>query len=307
MTIQRDSEVPDATCNPVIKAKPLGDGDLLPATPATVIKPRAAPAPKRTPLKKVESVYLVQEREFIKSGESIYKIGRTCQNHTARFAQYPKGSALLLQRACLDCRKVESQIKALFKAKYVQDRDIGVEYFSGDATEMIRDINRLVDAEPAREPAPEVVVDKPCPRERQDEPDLIGGERSEAMIGRIGGDSQGSRSEAEAASTQRAAEPALTPQKDATDVYVENWLKSFVLNNLQNTTVELLGTDIHAHFSAWALDNGVVYETTPIKLGMKLTNMNISGLSKGRVSYKGKHKLFDIYKILKHFSDKSRI
>ena len=40
-------------------------------------------------------IYLLQEREFIKTKEPIYKIGKTKQVNNKRFGQYPKGSVLL--------------------------------------------------------------------------------------------------------------------------------------------------------------------------------------------------------------------
>jgi T5orf172 domain len=92
----------------------------------------------------VEYVYLLHTREFINSGDPVYKIGRTSQENAKRFTQYPKGYRILLQCSCNNSRRVESQIKTLFKAKYVQAREFGVEYFRGDATSMINDINRIV-------------------------------------------------------------------------------------------------------------------------------------------------------------------
>ena len=52
------------------------------------------------------SIYLLQEREFINSNENIYKIGRTKQANIQRFNQYPKGSKLLLHIVCDDCEKI---------------------------------------------------------------------------------------------------------------------------------------------------------------------------------------------------------
>ena len=45
-------------------------------------------------------IYLLQEREFRKTKEKIYKLGKTKQQHTKRFAQYPKDSILLNQIVC---------------------------------------------------------------------------------------------------------------------------------------------------------------------------------------------------------------
>ena len=87
-----------------------------------------------------EYVYLVQEREFIKTNEKIYKIGRTKKENLTRFNQYPKGSALLLQLTCKDCVKLETELIKCFIGKYKQCTDIGNEYFEGDYEDMIEDI-----------------------------------------------------------------------------------------------------------------------------------------------------------------------
>jgi hypothetical protein len=87
-----------------------------------------------------EYVYLVQEREFIKTNENIYKIGRTKKENLTRFNKYPKGSALLLQLTCKDCVKLETELIKCFIAKYIQRIDIGREYFQGDYENMIEDI-----------------------------------------------------------------------------------------------------------------------------------------------------------------------
>ncbi|CAB4935260.1 unannotated protein [freshwater metagenome] len=78
------------------------------------------------------------------SKEQIYKIGKTMQLNSKRFAQYPKGSILLLQTVCLDCNICETQIIQLFTHKYTRRRDIGSEYFEGDYNGMIADIFGIV-------------------------------------------------------------------------------------------------------------------------------------------------------------------
>jgi len=89
-------------------------------------------------------VYLLQEREFTKTHESIFKIGKTTQPNITRFAQYPKGSILLLQIICVDCTKCEKMIMKKFKEKYIQRLDIGLEYFEGNCKKMIPDICNIV-------------------------------------------------------------------------------------------------------------------------------------------------------------------
>ena len=88
----------------------------------------------------IEYVYLVQEREFIKTKEEIYKIGRTRQANLSRFNSYPNGSILLVQCICNDCDRLERELINKFKIKYELQREIGSEYFKGDCKEMMRDI-----------------------------------------------------------------------------------------------------------------------------------------------------------------------
>ena len=57
----------------------------------------------------VNYIYLLQEREFIKTNEKIYKVGKTKQKNLSRFYQYPKGSILLLQMMCDDCSYFEKK------------------------------------------------------------------------------------------------------------------------------------------------------------------------------------------------------
>ena len=89
-------------------------------------------------------VYLLQEREFIKTNEKIYKIGMTTKPNHTRFNQYPKGSTLLFQIICNDCLSIEKQILSNFKSTFILRKDIGNEYFEGNFTEMISIISAIV-------------------------------------------------------------------------------------------------------------------------------------------------------------------
>ena len=88
-------------------------------------------------------IYLLQEREFIKTGELIYKIGRTIQP-LKRMAAYPKDSDILLITVCTNCIIYEALIIQKFKESYKQRKDIGTEYFEGNYIRMIDDINTLI-------------------------------------------------------------------------------------------------------------------------------------------------------------------
>lgn len=91
------------------------------------------------------SVYLLQTREFINSGENVYKIGKTKQNIRKRLCGYPKGTILFFETSCSDCDSCEKDLINFFKNKYKLRSDYGREYFQGDHSLMIRDMIRLVD------------------------------------------------------------------------------------------------------------------------------------------------------------------
>ena len=82
----------------------------------------------------------------------------------------------------------------------------------------------------------------------------------------------------------------------------ELWLKDFTAENIEQNTIELLGGEIFARFSLWCNTNNVVYDTNPIKLALKIKNLSINGIEKGRETKKGNTKIFDIQKMKKHFN-----
>ena len=85
----------------------------------------------------INYIYLLQEREFIKTKEHIYKVGMTKQENHERFNQYPKGSILLFQMICDNCKNIENKVIKLFKDKFIMRKDIGNEYFEGDYKNMM--------------------------------------------------------------------------------------------------------------------------------------------------------------------------
>jgi hypothetical protein len=92
-------------------------------------------------------IYLLKPREFIRTNENIYKIGRTSQNGMKRIKQYPKGSELILFRKCINCVKIEGELIKLFKIQYKHMPIYGNEYFEGNEIYMIKDINNIIDNE----------------------------------------------------------------------------------------------------------------------------------------------------------------
>jgi hypothetical protein len=82
---------------------------------------------------------------------------------------------------------------------------------------------------------------------------------------------------------------------------IEQWLESFTLSNYEKETMELLGNDTCNLFKSWCTDNGVKYEIDAKKLGVRISNLNIAGVEKGRHTNKGWTKIYDITKLKKHF------
>ena len=86
-----------------------------------------------------EGVYLMHTREFIKSHEPIYKIGRS-NILDNRVKQYPNGSNILLMIKCKNSILCENNLIKLFKEKFIQKKYYGTEYFEGNCYDMIKEI-----------------------------------------------------------------------------------------------------------------------------------------------------------------------
>lgn len=94
--------------------------------------------------KKPGFIYLIREREFIKTNEEIYKIGKTI-NIKHRMPSYPKDSRLYICFFCPTCiDEVEKFVISLFDVKFKKRIDIGSEYYEGDAGKMISFLTPLM-------------------------------------------------------------------------------------------------------------------------------------------------------------------
>ena len=81
-------------------------------------------------------IYLLQEREFIKTKENIYKLGKTKQENLKRIQNYSNGTKLNIQLECENCDIAEKNLIIIFKESFKQRTDIGTEYFEGDKDKM---------------------------------------------------------------------------------------------------------------------------------------------------------------------------
>jgi hypothetical protein len=81
-------------------------------------------------------IYLLKEREFIKTNENIFKIGKSRQDGLKRIKQYPKGSDLLFITKSNDCDQDEKNLIKILSDRYKRRKDIGNEYFEDNNNEI---------------------------------------------------------------------------------------------------------------------------------------------------------------------------
>jgi len=82
---------------------------------------------------------------------------------------------------------------------------------------------------------------------------------------------------------------------------IENWLKSFVLDNFYETEVTKRGIDLYNLFNDWCSNCGIQYNVNLPAFGVRLKRLNIDGIEKGKHTKKGETRVFNIQKLRKHF------
>lgn len=92
-------------------------------------------------------LYMLREREFLKTNEQVYKVGKTTQQIHKRMGNYPKNSELILAIKFQNCHQSELELLKLMRCTETikQRKDIGNEYFEGDENEIIKSFFKLVD------------------------------------------------------------------------------------------------------------------------------------------------------------------
>jgi len=94
-----------------------------------------------------------------------------------------------------------------------------------------------------------------------------------------------------------------TNLKELSKSPIEQWLESFTREHMNDgkECIELLGTEIYELFKDWSNSNGIKYDINAVKLGVRITNMNIQGISKGKHTNKGHTKLLNITRLKNTF------
>lgn len=73
------------------------------------------------------------------------------------------------------------------------------------------------------------------------------------------------------------------------------------LASIETGKVELLPKELYEFFKVWATENNVKYDTTPVKLGVRLSLMNIPGIEKGKHTRNGDYRVLDTEKLRRHY------
>jgi len=95
-----------------------------------------------TPQAKVNEshhLYCLIEREFINSGQSVYKVGKSL-HLTQRMSAYPKGSYVVSVFKVNNCHTLEKVLLKQLDAceGLTNARDVGREYYRGDLKEVMK-------------------------------------------------------------------------------------------------------------------------------------------------------------------------
>ena len=91
----------------------------------------------------VSHIYLIHEREFIRLGENIFKIGRS-GNLVQRIRQYPSGSRLVWAFCTMDALRAEKAAIDVLCQHFKFRLDIGREYLEGRPKEIVSCLHALM-------------------------------------------------------------------------------------------------------------------------------------------------------------------
>ena len=98
--------------------------------------------------------YLIKEREFVKTGESIYRIGKSSFGYKHRIAKCPKNSVVFVIAKVYDCNISLKNIIKHFNKLFKKRTDLGKHCYQGDINSIIRAFNNVAYS---KEPIADVV------------------------------------------------------------------------------------------------------------------------------------------------------
>ena len=88
---------------------------------------------------------------------------------------------------------------------------------------------------------------------------------------------------------------------EANKSIVEQFMYYFVLQHSDEKIVEKLGCEMFTMFCRWKDKNKIVYELNSIKLSLKIKQLKLNGITKGKHTKEGNTILYDIDVLKKHF------
>jgi len=91
-----------------------------------------------------QHVYLIQEREFVRTGEPIYRLGGTVRIEQ-KYREFPTDSKIITILRVNDCVRAEKYLLTRFKERFVKRTDFGNKYFEGDEDQMTDEIRNVKD------------------------------------------------------------------------------------------------------------------------------------------------------------------
>jgi hypothetical protein len=89
--------------------------------------------------------------------------------------------------------------------------------------------------------------------------------------------------------------------KEANRPIVEQWLYDYILENNDKPEITLSCKEMLDKFCSWRDRNKITFEINSIKLGLKIKQMKLNGITKGQHTRYGEQKIFDIPMLKKHF------
>lgn len=95
----------------------------------------------------MEYLYIVQLREHRKTGECVYKVGRTSRTVEKRLVGYPKGSIVKKVVECYHSVRCEKVLLEVCKERFVWASEYGAEYFAGSLVEISKALDEVVKKE----------------------------------------------------------------------------------------------------------------------------------------------------------------
>jgi len=83
---------------------------------------------------------------------------------------------------------------------------------------------------------------------------------------------------------------------------LENWIKSFVMDNYNESSVEIMDKEQFNMFKKWCKDCSLEYNITSLQFGVRIKRLNIKGIEFGKHTKKGNTKIFNIDTLKKYFN-----